>query len=219
MNAEVVDNEIEFPHEEVREFFGDAFSAAEHFANMLSRQGQLKGIIGPNELPRLWSRHLVNSAAVAPFLPNSGQVVDIGSGAGFPGVVIALLRPDLDVVLVDAMERRAQWLRDVVDELGLRRVTVRRERAEHIRERYDVVTARAVASLSKLIQLAAPLVRDDGCLIALKGDRVETEIKKARSDIDRFKLSIPVIHEVSLPGDRFARVVELRRVEYPINTR
>ncbi|WP_127843097.1 16S rRNA (guanine(527)-N(7))-methyltransferase RsmG [Actinomyces wuliandei] len=206
---------LEVPRQDVRDFFGIAFSGAEQFAYMLAREGRVRGVIGPRELPRLWSRHLVNSAAVLPFLPRSGRVADIGSGAGFPGVVLALFRPDLDIVLVDAMDRRVKWLHDVVDELGLERVTVRHGRAEDMRDQFDVVTARAVASLPKLVHLTAPLMRSDGCLVALKGAKVEAEIDKTKQAIKKFQLSTPVIHEVALPGGGGTRVVELRRRSSP----
>ena len=111
--------QVEEPTAEMREIFGVSFSAAEHFAQMLAEEGELRGLVGPRELPRLWSRHIVNSAAVVPFLPARGSVADVGSGAGFPGIVVALLRPDLDVTLIETMERRTQWLSDVVAAAGL----------------------------------------------------------------------------------------------------
>lgn len=140
--------QVEQPTEEMRQLFGLAFAGAEHYARMLQEEGELRGLVGPRELPRLWSRHIVNSAAVVPFLPSRGTVADVGSGAGFPGIIVALLRPDLDVTLIETMERRVEWLGDVVSELDLDNVTVRRGRAEEIPDRYDAVTARAVAKLS-----------------------------------------------------------------------
>ena len=111
--------QVEEPTAEMREIFGVSFSAAEHFAQMLAEEGELRGLVGPRELPRLWTRHIVNSAAVVPFLPARGSVADVGSGAGFPGIVVALLRPDLNVTLIETMERRTQWLSDVVAAAGL----------------------------------------------------------------------------------------------------
>ena len=160
--------QVEEPTAEMREIFGVSFSAAEHFAQMLAEEGELRGLVGPRELPRLWTRHIVNSAAVVPFLPARGSVADVGSGAGFPGIVVALLRPDLDVTLIETMERRTQWLSDVVEELDLDNVTIRRARAEEVKDRYDVVTARAVANLSKLVRLTAPLLRR-GCPARTQG--------------------------------------------------
>ncbi|RAX22535.1 16S rRNA (guanine(527)-N(7))-methyltransferase RsmG [Actinomyces sp. Z5] len=202
---------VEEPTAEMRAMFGPAFSAAEHFAHMLAEEGELRGLVGPRELPRLWTRHIVNSAAVVPFLPDHGRVADIGSGAGFPGIVVALLRPDLDVVLVESMERRTQWLDDVVAQLDLDNVTVRRARAEELRAKYDAVTARAVANLSKLVRLTSPLLRPGASLLALKGARAEAEVADAKYVIKRARLEPAVIHEVVTPGEEVTKVVEVRR--------
>ena len=121
---------VEAPNARMRELFGAALPGAERFARMLAEQGELRGLVGPRELPRLWTRHLANSAAVVDFLPRRGAVADVGSGAGFPGVVIALLRPDLEVTLIEPMERRIDWLTDVVAELDLANAVVRRARAQ-----------------------------------------------------------------------------------------
>ena len=149
---------------------------------MLVEEGELRGLIGPRELPRLWSRHLVNSAAVVPFIRDEDSVIDVGSGAGFPGIVVALMRPDADVHLVEPMERRVDWLSDVVDEVGLDNVTIHRARAEelHGQLRADVVTARAVAAMDKLARWSLPLVSPGGRLVALKGERAATEVDAAR---------------------------------------
>lgn len=203
--------DLEQPSQEVRDLFGLAFAGAEHFAQMLAEEGQLRGLVGPRELPRLWSRHIVNSAAVVPFLPRRGTVVDVGSGAGFPGVVVALLRPDLEVTLMEAMERRVEWLDVVVEELGLDNVTVRRARAEDVGEKYDVVTARALANLSKLVRLTARLVRPGGAILALKGSRAEAEVEEARYVIKKARFRPAVVHDVVAPGEELTKVVELRR--------
>lgn len=203
--------DLEQPSQEVRDLFGLAFAGAEHFAQMLAEEGQLRGLVGPRELPRLWSRHIVNSAAVVPFLPPRGTVVDVGSGAGFPGVVVALLRPDLEVTLMEAMERRVEWLDVVVEELGLDNVTVRRARAEEVGEKYDVVTARALANLSKLVRLTAKLVRPGGAILALKGSRAEAEVEEARYVIKKARFRPAVVHDVVAPGEELTKVVELRR--------
>ncbi|MCL3778552.1 MULTISPECIES: 16S rRNA (guanine(527)-N(7))-methyltransferase RsmG [unclassified Actinomyces] len=202
---------VEEPSEEVRALFGVAFSGAEHFAHMLAEQGELRGLVGPREMPRLWTRHIVNSAAVVPFLPGRGTVADVGSGAGFPGVVVALLRPDLEVTLIETMERRVEWLSDVVSELDLDNVEILRARAEEVRERYDVVTARAVANLSRLVRLTAPLLRQGGSLLALKGAKAEAEVEDARYVTKKAKLEPAVIHEVITPGEELTKIVEVRR--------
>ena len=196
---------VEQPSDEVRELFGVAFAGAERFAEMLVSEG------GPRELPRLWSRHIVNSAAVVPFLPARGTVADVGSGAGFPGIVIALLRPDLEVSLIETMERRVAWLQDVALELDLDNVTIRRARAEEVRDRFDAVTARAVANLTKLVRITAPILRRGGCLLALKGAKAEVEAEAAKYVIKKAKLDPAIIHEVVTPGEELTKVVEVRR--------
>lgn len=203
--------DFEQPSQEMRELFGVAFSAAEHFADMLVAEGELRGLVGPRELPRLWSRHIVNSAAVVPFLPRRGSVADVGSGAGFPGIVVALMRPDLEVTLIETMERRVEWLELVVAELDLDNVTIRRARAEEIKDRYDAVTARAVANLSKLVRLTSGLLRPGGSLLALKGAKAQQEVDDAKYVIKKAKLEPAVIHEVVTPGEELTRVVEVRR--------
>jgi 16S rRNA (guanine(527)-N(7))-methyltransferase GidB len=203
--------EVERPTDEARELFGIAFAGAERFAEMLAAEGELRGLVGPRELPRLWTRHIVNSAAVVPFLPARGTVADVGSGAGFPGIVVALLRPDLEVALIEIMERRIDWLGDVVDELDLDNVTLRRARAEDVKERFDVVTARAVANLTKLVRLTAPLLRQGGSLLALKGARAEAEAEAARHVVRKAGLKPAVIHEVVTPGEELTKVVQVRR--------
>ena len=203
--------QVEQPTEEMRQLFGLAFAGAEHYARMLQEEGELRGLVGPRELPRLWSRHIVNSAAVVPFLPSRGTVADVGSGAGFPGIIVALLRPDLDVTLIETMERRVEWLGDVVSELDLDNVMVRRGRAEEIPDRYDAVTARAVAKLSTLVRLTSRLLRPGGALLALKGAKAEAEVEDAVYVIKKAKLSKAVVHEVVTSGDEVTKVVEVRR--------
>lgn len=161
--------------------FGAAWPAIERFHAMLRDEGVLRGLVGPREVSRLWERHLVNSAAVVPFLPETGSIVDVGSGAGLPGIVIAAMRPDADVVLLEPMERRTDWLSEVVETIGLTNVTVLRGRAEdQIGDlAADAVTARAVAALDKLYGWTLPLLRVGGRLVALKGGRAQDEADAA----------------------------------------
>ena len=203
--------EVEEPADKIREIFGLAFSGAARFAEMLTAEGEMRGVIGPRELPRLWSRHIVNSAALAPFLPARGAVADVGSGAGFPGIVIALLRPDLEVMLIESMERRIEWLDDVVAELDLDNVILRHARAEEVKDRFDAVAARAVANLTKLVRLTAPLLRPGGSLLALKGARAEAEVEAAQYVVKKARLEPAVVHEVMTPGEELTRVVQVRR--------
>ena len=160
------------------EVFGEAWPRVQHFHDLLAEHGPLRGLIGPREVGRLWERHLLNSASVVPHIGTAGSLLDLGSGAGLPGVVIGLMEPDLTVTLLEPMARRVDWLTYVVDQLDLRNVRVVRGRAEDMAGalRVAVVTARAVASLDKLYGWAAPLVATNGLLLALKGSRAADEV-------------------------------------------
>lgn len=177
------------------EYFGDGFPAVDRFAHELSVQGELRGLIGPREIGRIWDRHILNSAAVVQYLPQTGTIVDIGSGAGLPGLVIAAMRPEAEVILIEPMERRCTWLNEMTETLGLTNVEVKRGRAEEFHDAFeaDVVTARAVAALDKLARWSLPLLRHGGELIILKGRNVEAEIEPARKVLKKFKMSPPEI--------------------------
>lgn len=182
--------------------FGDRIDVARAFTAALSREGEERGLIGPLELPRLWTRHILNSAIAAPLF--HGSVADIGSGAGLPGLVLAIARPDVQWTLIEPMERRVIWLNEQVEALDLSNVVVLRARAEDVRppEGFDVVTARAVSALRTLIPLTAPLVRDGGELTLLKGMNAANEIDAAQKQIKKFRLSdvrVEVLGEESSP--------------------
>ena len=151
---------------------------------MLEEEGELRGLLGPRDMERIWSRHIVNSAAVLDFMPRrEGQeVLDVGSGSGLPGIVIAACRPDLHVHLAEPMVRRVEWLEDVVEGLGLDNVTIHQARAEELRGKgkADVVTARAVANMSKLVRMTSKLIAPGGSLVALKGRRAPSRSRKRR---------------------------------------
>lgn len=196
------------------EILGAGFDGAAMFARMLAAEGELRGLIGPRELPRLWRRHVVNSAAVVPFLPAEGALVDVGSGAGLPGVVVALVRPDLEVHLVEPMQRRVAWLTEVVDRLELTNVTIHGARAEELHGTLvaEAVTARAVAALDKLARWTLPMVRMGGALLAMKGARAAEEVAKARTVMRTFGVTDVQVHDVDLYDDGdVTRVVEVRR--------
>jgi 16S rRNA (guanine527-N7)-methyltransferase len=169
--------------------FGAQLDLARRFTANLAEQGEERGLIGPLELPRLWSRHILNCAIVAPLL-RPGVVGDVGSGAGLPGLVLAIARPDVSFVLIEPMERRVAWLTEQVDELGLANVSVVRDRAEdaHLTAPLDQVTARAVSAFRKLIPLTAPLLRPGGELVLMKGAGATAEIDAAVKEIRRFRL-------------------------------
>jgi 16S rRNA (guanine527-N7)-methyltransferase len=170
--------------------FGDRLDVARQFTADLGARGEELGLIGPIELPRLWSRHVLNCGLLAPLL-RPGRVGDIGSGAGLPGLVLAIARPDVTLVLIEPMERRIDWLRHEATELGLTNVEVIRARAEEakISPWLDQATARAVSALSKLIPLTVPLVRSGGELLFLKGVSVDKEIEAAAKVIRKTRLS------------------------------
>lgn len=179
------------------EFFGDAYPAVRAFHDALVSQGELRGLIGPREVPRLWSRHILNSASVVPFLPHEGTIVDLGSGAGLPGVVIAAMRPRAQVLLVEPMERRCAWLTEITGELELTNVEVKRGRAEefHGALEADAVTARAVAALDKLARWAFPLLRRGGELVVLKGRSAQDEIDSATKVLRKYGAMDAAVHE------------------------
>jgi 16S rRNA (guanine527-N7)-methyltransferase len=166
--------------------FGPALDRAVAFAQVLATRGVEQGLIGPHEVPRLWDRHLLNCAVVAELIrPSCRTLVDIGSGAGLPGIVLALVRPELDVTLLEPMERRCRFLADCAAELGLANASVLRGRAEETRLRADVATARAVAPLGRLAELAVGTVRPGGMVLAIKGRTAADELKKARPVLRR----------------------------------
>ncbi|WP_300266049.1 16S rRNA (guanine(527)-N(7))-methyltransferase RsmG [Microbacterium sp.] len=169
--------------------FGDRIDRARQFTAALAAQGEERGLIGPLELPRLWTRHILNSAIAAQLF--HGSVADVGSGAGLPGLVLAIARPDVQWTLIEPMERRVTWLNEQVASLQLDNVTVLRARGEEVPSdvRFDIVTARAVSALRTLIPFTAPLVRDGGELILLKGVNAENEITGAAKPIKKFKLT------------------------------
>lgn len=169
--------------------FGDTIDQARRFTNALAEHGEERGLIGPLELPRLWTRHVLNSAVVAPLF--SGRVGDVGSGAGLPGIALAIARPDVDWVLIEPMERRTVWLAEQVDALGLTNVEIVRSRGEEWSGAgtLDMVTARAVSALKTLLPWTAPLVRSGGELVLLKGANAQNEISAATKQLRAHKVT------------------------------
>lgn len=164
--------------------FGPALAAAEQYARILAGAGIERGLIGPSEVDRLWSRHILNSAAIAELVEDGEAVADVGSGAGLPGIPLALARPGARVILVEPLLRRSEFLTEIAGELGLD-ITVVRGRAEDKDVRravgeIDAVTSRAVASLDKLTRWCAPLLREGGRMLAMKGERAADEVDEHR---------------------------------------
>ena len=181
--------ELELEPASAEQVFGAGIGQARDYATNLVLDADLLGLLGPREIPKLWTRHILNSAVVAELLQPGDSVADVGSGAGLPGIPMAIARPDVQFTLIEPMERRASWLQEQARELGLENVTVLRARAEEVRDRkFNVVTARAVSALPKLLRLTVPLLSPGGRLLALKGSKVNDEI--AESEPLKKKLKI-----------------------------
>lgn len=191
------------PPPEAVDVFGEALPVLQAYAELLAGPGVQRGLLGPREAPRLWERHLLNSAGPADLLATGATVVDLGSGAGLPGLVLAALRPDLTVVLVEPLLRRATFLQEAVMALGLPGVLVRRARAEELAGvlLVDAVVARAVAPLDRLAGWALPLLRPGGVLLAQKGEGVADELAAAQEALQA-------------AGAAGAQVVEVGRAEH-----
>ncbi len=167
------------------EVFGERLPLVRRYVGHLATTGLEWGLLGPREVPRLWERHVLNCAVLTDLVPDSCTLLDIGSGAGLPGIAMALRRPDLDITLVEPLLRRVEWLTMVVDDLGLDRVTVRRARAEELvgEVAVPVVTARAVASLDRLCRWALPLLSPGGELLAIKGRSAVEEVSRTAAAV------------------------------------
>lgn len=209
------------------EELGRAFPLSRHaaiarYADLLATEGVVRGLIGPREAPRLWERHLFNCALLQEAVPQNASVCDIGSGAGLPGLVLAIARPDTQITLVEPLLRRTTFLQEVVDELALDHVKVVRGRAEvlHGKQRFDVVTSRAVAALETLLDWSMPLVAPEGALVAMKGSSVAEEVASARPRLTAWGVSEPEIHPVGddESGTTLLRVswAEPSRVGFPV---
>jgi len=182
--------------------FGVRLKLAEAYARLLASEGELRGLIGPREVPRLWQRHLLNCAVVAEAIPVGSTVADVGSCAGLPGLVLAIRRPDLKLSLIEPMTRRTDFLREAVDSLGLENVVVVRGRAEDLArsdpQRFDVVTSRAVAPLDRLARWSLPLADHGGIVLAMKGSSAATEISRHCSVVRRCGGTPPELLEVGI---------------------
>jgi len=201
--------------------FGDRLVLAIRYAELLVTDGVIRGLIGPHEAPRIWDRHLLNCAAMSELIPQDARVVDVGSGAGLPGMVLAVARPDISVVLVEPLARRTAFLSEAVTQLGLDRITVVRGRAEELGPSRghpglapaDVVTARAVAPLDRLTAWCLPLAAEGGRMLALKGELAVEEVTTHAALIARLGGGPPVVRRCGQDLiDPPAIVVEIVRI-------
>ena len=203
---------FEVEPEAAEAIFGPQIKLARAYANKLAQDSDELGLLGPRELDKIWSRHILNSAVVAELVKPGELVADVGSGAGLPGIPMAIAAPDTDFVLIEPMDRRASWLQEVVNELDLQNVEVVRARAEEVEGgQFEVVTARAVAALDKLLRLCVPLLKPAGRVIALKGSKAPEEILEAKKFQKKFKIES---FEIVVCGEKFlaepTSVVETR---------
>lgn len=182
------------PPQQAVEVFSSHLETIQRYVDLLSTDGVERGLIGPREVPRLWGRHILNSAVVMPRIPQGATVADVGTGAGLPGLVWAIARPDLSVTLIEPLLRRTVFLDEVREKLELDNVQIVRARAEEVHDEFDVVTARAVAGLEKLGRLCMPLVRKGGVLLALKGQTAEQEVDTAAKTLNKLGATTIVVN-------------------------
>ena len=192
--------------------YRDNYKTIRQYVDILVSRGVDWGLIGPREIGRLWERHILNSIALESLIPEGCRVADVGSGAGLPGIPLAILRPDLEMTLIEPMLRRSNFLTEALDELGLDdRVTVVRGRAEDADLHVDVVVSRAVAKLATLINWTADLIVDSGSLLALKGQSADDEVVKAKKELSKRRLSAEVLLIRADPAADVTRAVRVRR--------
>ena len=183
----------------VGRYFPERQEEIRAFAQFLTTAGIERGLIGPREGERIWERHIFNCLPVTQLLPQNSSLFDIGSGAGLPGIVIALARPDLKVTLIEPLERRGEFLKEATEGLG---IEVIRGRAQDVKKSADYVTARAVAPLEKLKKISWHMVKTGGALLAMKGESAATEMVGVKN---------AVLHEIELEGIGLGRIIELRK--------
>ena len=198
------------------QIFGERQDLATAYHESLATDATTRGFIGPRETPRLWDRHIYNCAVIGEAIPEGARVIDIGSGAGLPGIPLAIAREDLHVTLLEPLLKRSTYLAEVVDKLGLENVTVVRERAENLGKdaaAFNVVTSRAVAPLAKLARWSLPLCRPGGMMLAMKGASASEEIERDKAAIKRAKGRVPEIITVGAELDEPTTLIRVHRVK------
>lgn len=194
------------PSQQILDYFQGGSDQIQAYADLLAGPGIERGLIGPKEGDRIWQRHIANCIPITTLIPNGVRVADIGSGAGLPGIVIALARPDLKLTLIEPLSRRVDFLNEVIKELGLS-IEVIRARSEVVKKQFEIVTARAVAPLERLISISWHMIPRGGSLLAIKGESAQEELDKSKLK----KGSTAQLHQINLPNLPVARVVEVRK--------
>jgi len=194
------------PSQQIIDYFQGSSDQIQAYADLLAGPGIERGLIGPKEGERIWQRHIANCIPITTLIPNGVRVADIGSGAGLPGIVIALARPDLKLTLIEPLSRRVDFLNEVIKELGLS-IEVIRARSEVVKKQFEIVTARAVAPLERLISISWHMIPRGGSLLAIKGESAQEELDKSKLK----KGSTAQLHQINLPNLPVARVVEVRK--------
>jgi 16S rRNA (guanine527-N7)-methyltransferase len=185
------------------------FSKLDQFAQILIEDGVKLGLIGPREVDRIWDRHILNCAAISELISDGQSVIDIGSGAGLPGLVLAILNPQSKVTLIEPMQRRCDFLTNTVKKLDLKNVSILKDRAENVSVQAQVVTSRAVAPLNKLLEWSFPLVLKNGKVLAIKGEKAQDELMQAKTDIPALKNMTAAIKSCGRALDLSVTVVEV----------
>jgi len=206
----VISNHVTQPADLARELYGAQFPLLNRYVDILTSTGVTWGLLGPREADRMWDRHILNSAALSGLIAAESAVADVGSGAGLPGIPLAILRPDLRITLIEPLLRRSNFLTQTVEELQLTdRVKVVRSRAEDHQQTYDVVVARALAPLTRLIGWCNPLRAPGGVILALKGSSVADEVTSAKRELEAAELDAEVVKARAHPDVQPATVVRL----------
>jgi 16S rRNA (guanine527-N7)-methyltransferase len=190
---------------------GLAFPQLAQYAQILGQEAVLQGLLGPREIDRIWDRHILNCAALNELIPQAKSIIDIGSGAGLPGIVLAIMNPSTHVILVEPMQRRTDFLNDVKKQLNLENVEIIRGRAENQKIQAQVVTSRAVAPLNKLLAWSLPLVEKGGKVLAIKGEKAQSELEEAQKELNLLKNTTASIKTCGLALDLSVTVVEISK--------
>lgn len=195
--------------------FGDRQDLAVAYHESLATDATTRGFIGPREKPRLWDRHIYNCAVIGEAIPECARVIDIGSGAGLPGIPLAIARPDLQVTLLEPLLKRSNYLAEITEKLGLDNVTVIRDRAENLGKetKFDVVTSRAVAPLAKLARWSLPLCKPGGMMLAMKGASASEEVERDKSEIKRAQGERAEIITVGAELEESTTLIRVHRVK------